>query len=54
MLNYLLIVKFIVGYKGDRKFVVKVFICGDEEMIKLFFISCCNVLKDIKFEFENV
>lgn len=54
MLNYWLIIKFIVGYKGDKKFVVKVFICDDEEMIKLFFISCCKNLEYVMFEFENV
>lgn len=52
--NHPSIVKFIVGHKGDRKPVVKVFTRGDEETTKSFFISCCNVSKDTKFEFENV
>lgn len=54
MLNHPSIIKFIVGHKGDKKPVVKVFTRDDEEMTKSFFISCCKNSKHAMFEFENV
>lgn len=48
------IVKFIVGHKGDKKPVVKVFTRDDDKTTKSLFISCCKVSKDTKFEFEKV
>lgn len=48
--------KYITGYRdsNDKKQVVKVFLRGEDEETETFFKNCCDVSKDIQFEFVNV
>lgn len=54
MCEYLFIVRYIVGYRGNRRLVVKVFLRNGSDKDKLFFKICCVVMEDIEFEFVNV
>lgn len=45
---------YIVGYRGNRRLVVKVFLRNGNKEDKLYFKISCVVMEDIEFEFVNV
>lgn len=50
------ILKYITGYRDsvDKKQVVKVFLNCEDKESEMFFKSCCDLSKDLQFEFVNV
>lgn len=46
--NYLFVIKFMIGYRGDKKLVLKVYFWNDDKNVELFFKNCC--LNDILIE----
>eukprot|EP00105_Crassostrea_gigas_P033759 XP_019917907.1 PREDICTED: uncharacterized protein LOC105348325 isoform X5 [Crassostrea gigas] len=54
--NHPSILKYITGYRDsvDKKQVVKVFLNCEDKESEMFFKSCCDLSKDLQFEFVNV
>lgn len=54
--NHPSILKYITGYRDsvDKKQVVKVFLNYEDKESEMFFKSCCDLSKDLQFEFVNV
>lgn len=48
------IARYIVGHRGDKNPVAKVFLRKDDEEAKQLFERCCNVLEGMKFEYVNI
>lgn len=52
MYEYLLVIKYIIGYRGNNKFVLKVYFWNNDKKVKEFFKICC--FDDIYIEFVYV
>ncbi|XP_065939577.1 uncharacterized protein [Magallana gigas] len=54
--NHPSILKYITGYRDyfDKKQIVKVFLNCEDKESEMFFKSCCDLSKDLQFEFVNV